>query len=405
MATLSALVLLLAAMAAIVPGRTAAASSTPVEDWQALTERAKGQTVYWNAWGGDTVINAYIDWVAARVKEQFDVTVEHVKLTDTGSAVARVVAEKAAGRSAGGSIDLIWINGENFAAMKRNGLLYGPFAEMLPNFRYVDVAEKPSTILDFTVPTDGFESPWGMAHFIFMYDRDVLASPPKSAVRLLDWARTHPGRFTYPQPPDFVGTSFLKQALLELATDRDRLLRPVGDDFEATTAPLWAYLDELRPHLWRGGKNYPESSTRLRRMLDDREVDIAMAFNPATASNDIANGLLPKSTRTFIFDAGTLSNSHFVAIPFNASAREGAMVVANFLISPEAQLHKQDPAVWGDFTVLDVAALPVEERARFRHLKLGPATLTPEELTPSLPEPHPSWVGALEAEWQRRYGH
>jgi putative thiamine transport system substrate-binding protein len=53
-------------------------------------------------------------------------------LTDTAEAVARVVAEKAAGRTEGGSVDLIWINGENFAAMKEQDLLFGPLPRICP---------------------------------------------------------------------------------------------------------------------------------------------------------------------------------------------------------------------------------------------------------------------------------
>ena len=58
------------------------------------------------------------------------------------------------------------------------------------------------------------------------------------------------------------------------------------------------------------------------------------------------------------FSGGTLGNTHFVAIPYNANAKEGALLTANFLISPEAQLRKQDPTYWGDPTVLSMAKLP-----------------------------------------------
>src|SRR5262245_4297851 len=30
--------------------------------WAAIVTKARGQTVYWNAWGGDPRINAYIQW-------------------------------------------------------------------------------------------------------------------------------------------------------------------------------------------------------------------------------------------------------------------------------------------------------------------------------------------------------
>ena len=136
----------------------------------------------------------------------------------------------------------------------------------------------------------------------------------------------------------------------------------------------------------------------------DREVGIAMAFNPAEASSAIAAGELPDTVRTFTLEGGTLANTHFVAVPYNAAAREGAMVVADFLMSPVAQAHKQDPRVWGDFTVLDVAKLSAADKAVFAELPLGVATLSPAELGAALPEPHPSWSGWLEAEWERRYG-
>ena len=79
------------------------------------------------------------------------------------------------------------------------------------------------------------------------------------------------------------------------------------------------------------------------------------------------------------------------------------MVVADFLLSPEAQARKQNPAIWGDFTVLAVDRLDPADRERFRSLPLGAATLPPERLGPAFPEPHPSWTLRLEQEWQRRY--
>ena len=71
------------------------------------------------------------------------------------------------------------------------------------------------------------------------------------------------------------------------------------------------------------------------------------------------------------WDNGTLGNASFVAIPYNASAKAGAMVVANFLLSPEAQLNAQRPDVLGYGTVLNMDALPQEDRAGFDALELG----------------------------------
>jgi putative thiamine transport system substrate-binding protein len=374
------------------------------DDWQATLDEARGQTVYWNAWGGDEQINDYIAWVGERLQQEHGVEVIHVKLSDTAEAVARVLAEKAAGRAEGGAVDLIWINGENFAAMKAEDLLFGPFARRLPNFAYVDTVGKPTTLVDFTMPTDGLEAPWGMAQFVFLYDSAAVATPPRSIPALLDWARAHPGRFTYPAPPDFIGSTFLKHVLIESVVDPGVLQRPVAEtDFATVTAPLWRWLEEIRPHLWRQGASFPTSGPALHQLLDDREVDLSMAFNPAEASAAIAAGRLAETVRTFILEAGTIGNTHFVAIPFNAAHKPGAMALANFLMSPEAQAHKQDPRVWGDGTVLAVDKLPPAERARFEALPRGVATLPPEALVPVRPEPHPSWMVEIEAEWLRRF--
>lgn len=380
------------------------ATTAQAETWDEVLAKARGQTVYWNAWGGSQPTNDYIRWTAERVRQDYGVTVEHVKLTDTADAVARVVAEKSAGRTADGSVDLIWINGENFAAMKEQRLLFGPFAERLPSYALVDVKGKPTTVTDFTVPVDGMEAPWGMAQFVFFRDTKVLPDPPRSVPAILAWAKANPGRFTYPQPPNFLGSTFLKQALYELTPDPARLATPVAEaEFAAATAPLWAYLDELHPALWRAGKIFPSTGPEQRQLLDDGEIDLAVSFNPLEASSGIKAGLLPETTRVYTLERGTIGNTSFVAIPFNAAHKEGAMVVADFLLSPEAQARKQDPRYWGSYNVLDPAKLSPAQQALFDAIPADPATPGPEELGVALGEPHPSWMERTEAEWQKRY--
>jgi len=387
---------------------SAIAADPDPSNWDAVLSEAQGQTVYWNAWGGSDSINSYIAWAGEQMQKRYGVKVVQVKLADTADAVAKVVAEKAAGRDEGGSVDLIWINGENFASMKKQGLLFSPgWAEKLPNWKYVDYENKPTIKVDFTIPTGGLESPWGMAKLVFFYDSANTPSDtvPHSASQLLEWAKAHPGRFSYPQPPDFIGSSFLKQVLSETVADPAILQKPVEEaNFEQVTAPLFDYLDQLHQVMWRKGKAYPQNYPAMRQLLADGELDIIFAFNPAEASNAIAKHELPDTVRSFTFPKGTLANTHFVAIPYNAASKAGALVLANFLISPEAQARKQDPAIWGDPTVLAMDKLPPADRAKFDSINLGVATLRPEELGPAIAEPHPSWMTRLEEEWKRRYG-
>ena len=373
-------------------------------DWTSTEARARGQSVYFNAWGGDPQTNAFLGWLAGEAKARHGVDLVHVKLTDTAEAVTRVLAEKTAGRSSGGSVDLVWINGPNFVAMKDQGLLSASFATGLPNWRYVD-QHKPSNLVDFTIPVSGLESPWRIAQVVFVYDeaRTALVDLPKSAPAMLGWVETHRGRLTHPNVRNFLGATFLKQALVGFVADQGILQRPATDaDFATVTAPLWAWYAALRPYLWHGGRDFPETGAALMQLFADGEVDIAVSLNPAEAANGITNGTLPTSARVYILDGGTIGNTSFVAVPFDAAHPEGAMVIANLLLAPDVQARAQDPAVMGSFTVLDLATLDPVQRALFQKVDHTVGMPSNAQLGIPLLEPHPSWMTRLTAEWERR---
>jgi putative thiamine transport system substrate-binding protein len=338
------------------------------------------------------------------VSQDYGVTLEHVKLTDTADAVTRVLAEKQAGQNDDGAVDMIWINGANFASMKDADLLFGPYAEQLPNWALVDVDGK-TVQTDFMVPVEGYESPWAMAQVVFDYDTADIAEPMGSMLEILEWAKANPGRFSYPQPPDFLGTTFLKQVLVDILPDASVLTTPATDEtYDAVTAPLWAYLDDLTPNLWREGRAYPATGTAMFPLIADGEIDLSISFSPGAASAAIANFELPDTVRTFVLDKGTIGNASFVAIPYNSGSKAASMVVANFILSAEAQARSQDPNLLGYGTVLNMDALTDDDRALFDALELGIATLSPAELGVAVAEPHPSWMTRIADDWVNRYG-
>jgi putative thiamine transport system substrate-binding protein len=376
-------------------------SSARAEGWQAIEAVAKGQTVYFNAWAGSETINDYIEWAAAEISSRYGIKLKHVKITDASEVVRRVRDEVKAGQNKG-TVDLVWINGENFRAMKMDKLLFGPFANTLPNFSLVDVEGKPTTLVDFAEATDGLESPWGMAQLTFFGDGAKIANPPTSLAELIAFAKANPGRVTYPSPPDFHGTTFVKQVLIESLESDDVLQLSVSkDEFLRQSAPLWDSLDRLHPALWREGKQFPQSQAQVKQMLADGELLMALTFNPNEPANLVANGELPKSTIAWQHQRGTIGNTHFVAIPINSQAREAAQVVANFLLSPEAQARKADLKVWGDPTVLAMNKLSPEQAALFGQSKVDGGVVLGG---PAIPEPHSSWVPMIEAGWLERYG-
>ncbi|MCQ1058468.1 ABC transporter substrate-binding protein [Photobacterium sp. DNB23_23_1] len=364
------------------------------KSWDEVVKLADGQTVYFNAWGGSQEINDYLRWAGRQLQVQYGVSLKHVKVADIAETTQRLLAEKAAGKNEGGSVDLVWINGENFRSMKHSNLLYGPFTQQLPNWQYVDTRLPIDE--DFTEPTAGLEAPWGVGQLVFIHDKETLNNPPKNFAELLSLAKAYPGKVSYPQPPEFHGSSFLKAALLELTNKSDSLYTAIDSQaerqrFEQVTAPLWRYLDQLHPVAWQQGKRFPSGTSETIQLLDDQQLLLAITFNPNAANAAIENGNLVETAQAYAFEQGALSNIHFLAIPWNAQAKAGALVTINFLMSPEAQARKADAKIWGDPSVLKPESLTHSGTQGFSLFK-------------SIAEPHPSWLTAIELEWQKRYG-
>lgn len=382
------------------------ASGTAERDQENLRERsfeeieqlAQGTEVRFYMWGGSDTVNSWIDgYVSQRMAERYDITVERVPM-DASVFVNKLLTEKQALRETG-TIDLMWINGENFRNARQAELLYGPFTDMLPNFnQYVD----PATVAtDAGFPVDGFEAPWGRAQFNFDVDTARAPDYPTSFEELLTWAEANPGRFTYPQPPDFTGSAFLRQAFYALTGGHEQYLDGFDQElFEQNAPKLWNYLNALDPHLWQQGESYPRDLAALDTLFERGEVDFTMSFTQTNAATRIANGRYPDTVTSFIMTDGSLFNTHLTAIPFNAPNTAGALVLANFLLSPEAQLSKNRLENWGDFTVLALDRVPGEYRDDFQNLDLGAATVSPADFDRyGVPEIPSEYWEALERGW------
>jgi putative spermidine/putrescine transport system substrate-binding protein len=369
--------------------------------WSQVTEKAKGQIVNLYMWGGSDSINKYIDeWVAPRLKEQADVTLKRVPMNDTKDIINKLLTEKQASKQQG-TIDIMWINGENFKTSKESDLLFGSFSSKLPNAKeYVDL-DSPDIANDFGMPTEGMEAPWGKAQFVFVYDEAKVKNPPKSMEALKEWVKQNPGKFTYPAPPDFTGSAFVRHAMYETTGGHEQYLEQLDQtQLESKLNPLWDYLNGIEPYLWREGKTYPESLAKLDQLFASGEVWMSMGYDPARATNLIEKGTYPKTARTFVLDGGTLSNTHYLAIPFNAPNPAGAMAAINYLLSPEAQIAKYDPNHWGEDMAIDPAKLSSEDHQKLEAIDRGPATLPADVLASHrLPEIPSSYVSIIEKGW------
>lgn len=384
------------------PATTPATTATADPDaaFQELAATARGTTVTFYGWGGSEVTNAWIDGpLAQAMKEKYEITLKRVGM-NIDEILSALLNEKQLGVKAG-NIDVVWINGENFFTAKENGLLSGPFAEELPNFRrYID-AQSPDVKYDFGALTEGYEVPYGKAQFVMVYNKKVIKTPPATTQALLDWAKENPGQFTYPAPPDFTGSAFVRNVISEIVgADRFLTMEPDYETVKAAIAPAMEYLKTLKPYLWNKGTTYPAGLPLLDNMYGDGEVAMTMDYNPNSASARIGTGEFPADTGTFIFEKGTIGNTHFVAIPFNSPNQAAAKLLINEILSVEAQATKYDPAGWGDLPVLENDRLTAEEKAVFAAIPLGEATLPQDELfAHRIPEMPARLVPIIETIW------
>lgn len=370
------------------------------ETWADVLAAADGTTVNWHMWGGSDKINGDVDRdIGERVKALYGVTLNRVPLVDTADAVNKILDESAAGVTTG-TIDLIWINGENFRTLKDAELLYGPWSESIPNARYVDWTD-PAFAFDFGHPVDGYESPWGHAQFVFEYNTDLVGEePPTSFEALSEWAAANPGLFTYAAIPDFTGSVFVRHVFYWAAGGPEPFLGEFDQAVFDQYAPIvWDYLNALEPNLWRAGETYPEASV-MQDLLANQEIAFNMGYGPGNAANNINEGIYPETIRTFVLDTGTISNNNFVTIPYNAPNPAGAMIVANYILNEEFQLNMTNPEIWGWLSPIAPSMYSEEFQATVAAFELHPATLSADMLNAAaLPEPPAAWVTAMEQGW------
>lgn len=367
--------------------------------WSQIIDQARGSTVNFYGWGGSDTVNTWLDTVVAKqLKDNYDITLNRVPM-NIDEILNKLLSEKQI--NATGTIDVVWINGENFNTARSADLLYGPFTQLMPNFeKNVDATAK-DVAFDFGYPTDGYESPYGKAQFVLIADQQGLGSIPIDHKQLLELARANPGKITYPAPPDFTGSAFVRNIIydivgvepfFEVEIDKEKVRELI--------APAMDYLLELKPFLWKEGRTYPATNAQLDNMYSDGEVLMSMSYNPNHVASKILAGEYSKTSFAGVFDKGCIGNTHFLAIPQNATNKPAALVLINEILSVGLQASKYQPENWGDLPVLAIDKLSDDARAQLAEIPLGPGVPSSEELHGKrLPEMPAALVPIIEEIW------
>lgn len=322
--------------------------------WEENLAAAKGSELQFMMWQGDPLINAYIsDYVKPQLKELYGI--EMNVISGQGNMVVNaIMAEMEAGRESS-EIDMMWINGETFYQLRQIVGLYGPFTAELPNASLIDW-ENPFIAFDFQQPVEGYECPWGNVQLALICDTTRTPEIPQTIEALEAYIRANPGKFTI--GTEFTGMTFLKGLLCALAGDRGAMDGPFEEEkYLRLSEPMWNWLERNKPYFWKKGKTFPSTVAQMHALFSSGELHFTMSNNDAEVGNKILQGTLPSSSRAWVPQEGSIRNSHYLGISAKSPHVPAAMVAINFMISPEAQWKKMDPAVWGDGTVLSLNKL------------------------------------------------
>jgi putative spermidine/putrescine transport system substrate-binding protein len=328
-------------------------------------------------WMGDKKANKHLEEVIVPlIKEKYDITLKIIP--GQGSQIVSSIMSEKEANLLKGQTDMAWINGETFFQLKQIDGLWGPFTSKLPSSAFINY-EDPIIKYDFQQEINGMEAPWGKASFVGITDSAKVKKTPVSMQDFEEYWKANPGKFTIPL--DFSGYTLLKSWLIELAGGITNL----NGDFDQKKydkygGELWDFINRNKKYFWKKGETFPESAVTVSQMFGSGELDFAFTFGLTAVDKGVKEGLFPKTTKSFILKAGSIHNASYLGITFNAPNKEGAMVVINYLISPEAQIEKSDLKNSGGAPVFDLALLTPELKARYNALPKATYGMNEQEI-------------------------
>ena len=332
--------------------------------WNQLEAKAKNTNLTMMMYQGDKKANAYMQHVVDEIKKQYGILLTIIP-GQGKEIVSSIMSQKEAGKE-NGEIDLCWINGETFYQLKQIDGLYGPYTEKLPNSKYIDYND-PIIKYDFQQPINGYETPWGKAFYSVICDSAKVKTAPVSMADFERYWKQNPGKFTFAL--DFMGMTLLKSWLVELAGG----IKVLDGKFDSVkynqySTQLWEFINKNKKYFWKNGETFPATNVSISQMYSNGELNFTFAFGVAEIDRKVAEGLFPPSSKAYILKAGSIQNTSYLGIAYNSRNKPAALVVCNYLISPQAQIDRSNINIWGGSPVFDYNKLEKEWQDKYNAL-------------------------------------
>lgn len=248
------------------------------------------------------------------------------------SAPAPDVAGKVRAQQLAGAVDITVVLGgtDVMGAAQTEDLmlpLLPNYASNLPDLSQVQ--DESGAALQKMANGIGVVNRYGPAGPLLAHRPDEVAAAPTTPEALLDWARQHPGKFTYAQPPNSgPGRTFL-MSLPYMLGDSD------PSDPENGWDKTWAYLRELGKYV----ESYPPSSTIMNQQFGSGQLQLI----PTIVSMDInsrRDGTWAPTSQVGLFDnQNWITDAHFMMVPKGVSGEQlyVALELMKWTLQPDQQ--------------------------------------------------------------------
>jgi len=211
------------------------------------------------------------------------------------------------------------------------------------------------------------EIPYRGSQVLLAYDSAFVAEDevPTTYAELIQWIKDNPGEFVYNRPDrGGSGAAMVTRAIFEV-TGQDPSLFVPGEFEESLVDQFpkaWELLGSVHDSIYENGA-YPAGNTPVLELFANGSVHMITAWSDQ-ALQAMNNGLLPETTKlTQLQDLPFTGGYAYSAIPSNAGNLEGALALANYVLSEKVQQSVVEQI--GGFPAISWEGLPAELQSQF----------------------------------------
>ncbi|MFM7889980.1 MAG: extracellular solute-binding protein [Actinomycetota bacterium] len=241
--------------------------------------------------------------------------------------LAKVIASKVTRKDPG--MDLI--DGGITVQLGSAGMLWRGTTGLLPN-----LANVPKEL----IKNGRGGIPYRASTVLLAYNSKNVKTPPKTLTELLAWIKANPGKFTYNAPSGGgSGYSFVQTVIDSqmTAAENATLTTTPNKALQAKWAKGFEILRGLNKFTYGQNGTYPVNNAATLDLLAKGLVDMGPVWSDQIASA-IKAGTMPKDVKTTTISKPSFTGGPaFLGIPNNSPNRNGARVLANWVLSPAAQ--------------------------------------------------------------------